>query len=69
MNDDSFTTFSVRVENAFAWVTFNFPPVNIQGLPALASRTLSLAMRFMAAPEDSQICKARLPSSCWPMPD
>jgi hypothetical protein len=27
---------------------------------------LSLAMRFMAAPEDSQICKARLRSTCWP---
>jgi enoyl-CoA hydratase/carnithine racemase len=36
MNYDSFTTFSVRIENAVAWVTFDDPPVNIQGLPMLA---------------------------------
>jgi enoyl-CoA hydratase/carnithine racemase len=36
MNYDSFTTFSVRLENAVAWVTFDYPPVNIQGLPMLA---------------------------------
>ena len=36
MNYDSFTTFSVRIENAVAWVTFDYPPVNIQGLPMLA---------------------------------
>ena len=36
MNYDGFTTFSVRVENAVAWVTFDYPPVNIQGLPMLA---------------------------------
>ena len=34
--DDSFTTFSVRIENAVAWVTFDYPPINIQGLPMLA---------------------------------
>jgi len=33
---DSFTTFIVRIENAVAWVTFDYPPVNIQGLPMLA---------------------------------
>ncbi len=36
MNYDGFTTFSVRIENAVAWVTFDYPPVNIQGLPMLA---------------------------------
>ena len=36
MNYNSFTTFSVRIENAVAWVTFDYPPVNIQGLPMLA---------------------------------
>ena len=36
MNDGSFTTFRVRIENAVAWVTFDYPPVNIQGLPMLA---------------------------------
>ena len=36
MSYDNFTTFSVKVENAVAWVTFDYPPVNIQGLPMLA---------------------------------
>lgn len=33
---ENFTTFSVSVTDAIAWVTFDFPPVNIQGLPMLA---------------------------------
>ncbi len=36
MNYDSFTTFSFRIEHAVAWVTFDYPPVNIQGLLMLA---------------------------------
>ncbi len=36
MNYDGFTTFGVRIKNAVAWVTFDYPPVNIQGLPMLA---------------------------------
>ncbi len=36
MTYDNFTTFGVRFENAVAWVTFDYPPVNIQGLPMLA---------------------------------
>ena len=36
MSYENFTTFSVRIENAVAWVTFDYPPVNIQGLPMLA---------------------------------
>ncbi len=36
MDYDSFTTFSVNVDGAIAWVTFDYPPVNIQGLPMLA---------------------------------
>ena len=36
MNYDKFTTFNVKVETAIAWVTFDDPPVNIQGLPMLA---------------------------------
>lgn len=31
MNYDNFTTFNVETENAIAWVTFDYPPVNIQG--------------------------------------
>ena len=36
MSYDNFTTFNVKVENAIAWVTFDYPPVNVQGLPMLA---------------------------------
>ena len=36
MNYNTFTTFNVRIENAIAWITFDYPPVNIQGLPMLA---------------------------------
>lgn len=35
MNNSNFKTFSVEVKNAQAWVTFDFPPVNIQGIPML----------------------------------
>ncbi|MEM9380661.1 MAG: enoyl-CoA hydratase/isomerase family protein [Planctomycetota bacterium] len=33
---ESYTTFDVRFDGAIAWVTFDFPPVNIQGLQMLA---------------------------------
>ena len=36
MSYDNFTTFNVKVDNAIAWVTFDYPPVNIQGLPMIA---------------------------------
>ena len=36
MEYTGFTTFNVKAENAVAWVTFDYPPVNIQGLPMLA---------------------------------
>ena len=36
MTYDKFITFGVRIENAVAWVTFDYPPVNIQGLPMIA---------------------------------
>lgn len=42
---DQFTTFKVTVENAIAWVTFDYPPVNIQGLPMLADLN-TLAQRL-----------------------
>ncbi|MEO0769492.1 MAG: enoyl-CoA hydratase/isomerase family protein [Cyanobacteria bacterium J06649_4] len=47
MNYDSFTTFNVEVENAIAWVTFDYPPVNIQGLPMLADLNM-LAQKLEA---------------------
>ncbi len=36
MDYDIFATFKVNVDDAIAWVTFDYPPVNIQGLPMLA---------------------------------
>lgn len=36
MNYDGFTTFTVKIERAIAWVTFDDSPVNIQGLLMLA---------------------------------
>ncbi len=36
MKYDKFTTFTVKIEDAIAWITFDYPPVNIQGLPMLA---------------------------------
>ena len=36
MDYEKFTTFSVNIEEAIAWVTFDYPPVNIQGLPMLS---------------------------------
>lgn len=35
MSYDNYTTFGVELRNGVAWVTFDFPPVNIQGLPML----------------------------------
>ncbi|MEM9510390.1 MAG: enoyl-CoA hydratase/isomerase family protein [Cyanobacteria bacterium P01_E01_bin.35] len=35
MNYDNFTTFNVETENEIAWVTFDYPPVNVQGIPML----------------------------------
>ena len=36
MDYNNFTTFNVKIDEAIAWVTFDFPPVNVQGLPMLA---------------------------------
>ena len=36
MDSDRFTTFDTRLDGAVLWVTFDDPPVNIQGLPMLA---------------------------------
>ncbi|MEM8541474.1 MAG: enoyl-CoA hydratase/isomerase family protein [Pseudomonadota bacterium] len=36
MDYKDFTTFNVDIDSAIARVTFDFPPVNVQGLPMLA---------------------------------
>ena len=45
MSYDNFTTFNVTIDNAVAWVTFDYPPVNVQGQAMLADLN-SLAMRL-----------------------
>ncbi len=35
MDYKGFRTFTIEVKNGVAWVTFDFPPVNIQGIPML----------------------------------
>ncbi|MGB0560841.1 MAG: enoyl-CoA hydratase/isomerase family protein [Spirulinaceae cyanobacterium] len=47
---DNFTTFKVTIEDAIAWVTFDYPPVNIQGLPMLADLN-TLAQRLETNPD------------------
>lgn len=32
---EGYTTFKVNVKEGVAWVTFDFPPVNVQGMPML----------------------------------
>ena len=45
MSYDNYTTFNVKIENAVAWVTFDYPPVNLQGQEMLADLN-TLAMRL-----------------------
>ena len=45
MSYDNFTTFKVKIDNAVAWVTFDYPPVNVQGQAMLADLN-SLALRL-----------------------
>ncbi|MCH9695543.1 MAG: enoyl-CoA hydratase/isomerase family protein [Gammaproteobacteria bacterium] len=35
MSYENFTTFNVTIKKGVAWVTFDFPPANIQGIPML----------------------------------
>lgn len=52
MEYNNFTTFSVNVEDSIAWVTFDFPPVNVQGLRMLADLN-KLAQKLEANPRTS----------------
>ncbi len=53
MDYDSFTTFNVQIEGAIAWVTFDYPPVNIQGLPMLAD--LDMLAQKLEADRDVKV--------------
>ncbi len=50
MDYDKFTTLNVTIEDAIGWVTFDYPPVNIQGLPMLADLDM-LAQKLEAGRE------------------
>ncbi|MEM1026495.1 MAG: enoyl-CoA hydratase/isomerase family protein [Planctomycetota bacterium] len=45
MSYDQFNTFRTKIESAVMWVTFDFPPVNVQGQEMLADLN-SLALRL-----------------------
>ncbi|WP_305989458.1 enoyl-CoA hydratase/isomerase family protein [Roseibium sp. MMSF_3544] len=45
MKYENFSTFNVQLDNGIAWVTFDYPPVNVQGQQMLADLN-SLAMRL-----------------------
>lgn len=47
MDYNNFTTLNVNIADAIAWVTFDYPPVNIQGLPMLADLNM-LAQKLEA---------------------
>ena len=53
MQYDKFTTFTVKIEDAIAWVTFDYPPVNIQGLPMLAD--LDMLAQKLEADRDVKV--------------
>ena len=53
MQYDKFTTFTVNIEDAIAWVTFDYPPVNIQGLPMLAD--LDMLAQKLEADRDVKV--------------
>lgn len=68
MNYDNFATFNVSIDNGIAWVTFDFPPVNVQGLPMLsdlnqlaqkleADSTIKVVV-FQSAHEEIFVCHA-----------
>ena len=45
MSYDKFTTFKTHIEDSVMWLTFDFPPVNVQGQEMLADLN-SLALRL-----------------------
>lgn len=47
MKYEGFTTFRVKIEGGICTVTFDFPPVNVQGLPMLADLSM-LAQKLEA---------------------
>lgn len=49
MNYDSFTTFNTAADNSILTVTFDYAPVNVQGLPMLADLN-QLAQKLEADP-------------------
>ena len=53
MQYENFTTFNVKTDDAIAWITFDYPPVNIQGLPMLAD--LDMLAQKLEADRDVKV--------------
>ena len=74
MSYSGFTTFKVEVKEGVAWVTFDFPPVNVQGKPMLddlnklaeeleKDRSVKVVV-FQSANPDIFVCHADIDMLC-----
>ena len=74
MSYDGFTTFKVEIKEGVAWVTFDFPPVNVQGKPMLddlnrlaealeSDRSVKVVV-FQSAHPDIFVCHADIDMLC-----
>lgn len=71
---EGYTTFKVEIRDAIAWVTFDFPPVNVQGKPMLddlnrlakalePDRSVKVVV-FQSAHPDIFVCHADIDMLC-----
>mgnify|MGYP000424037236 FL=1 len=71
---EGYTTFKVEIRDAIAWVTFDFPPVNVQGKPMLddlnrlaealePDRSVKVVL-FQSAHPDIFVCHADIDMLC-----
>ncbi|XP_044176891.1 short-chain-enoyl-CoA hydratase-like [Acropora millepora] len=74
MTYEGYTTFKVEIKDAIAWVTFDFPPVNVQGKPMLddlnrlaealeSDRSVKVVV-FQSAHPDIFVCHADIDMLC-----
>ena len=74
MSYEGFTTFKVEIKDGVAWVTFDFPPVNVQGIPMLddlnrlaevlePDRAIKVVV-FQSANPDIFVCHADIDMLC-----
>lgn len=74
MSYEGYTTFKVEIKEGVAWVTFDFPPVNVQGKPMLndldrlaealePDRSIKVVV-FQSANPDIFVCHADIDMLC-----